>query len=363
MDFKQHLHLIGLGLIGGSVARGLSGTEIRVTGWDNSRQVAEQALEGGMIEAVYPPDRVPSGVDGVMLAVPVPEMVAVMEQLVEGEFAGDYVTDVGSTKNWICQQAMEILPSSVEFVGGHPMAGSEKGGLEASDPLLFENAICVLTPTDRPGRGLVMVRQIWEKLGAHLMELSPDRHDRVVAHISHLPHIAAAGMIHTLLELPDYEEAALPLAAGGFRDTTRIAGSKPQLWRDIFATNRQEILQSLDEYKTVLTRLENALEQADWELVTDWLEAARRLRNRVPAKAKGLIGKLYELRIQAPDRPGILAEITGILGEAGINICDIEVLRVREGEKGTVRLAFRRPREFKQAREILLAKARGIKII
>ncbi len=363
MSFDHHLYIAGLGLIGGSVAHGLADSEIAVSGWDQDPDTRSRAGEAGIVRDIFPPTDLPASVDGVLLAVPVPKMVSVLKKIVSNRPGFDYVTDVGSTKNWICKKAVELLPEDIDFIGAHPMAGSEKNGLVAADPLLFENALCVLTPVEPGNKSLDRVRTLWQNLGAHIIEMGPAKHDKVAAHISHLPHLAAAGLIHAVEEVPRYREHVLPLAAGGFRDTTRIAGSEPDLWRDIVSTNREEILTSIEEFKLIFDKLEKLLKEKQWSTLTEWLAEARELRNQIPEKAKGLLGTLYELRIQAPDSPGILAEITGILGEASINICDIEVVRVREGEKGTIRLAFRNRDELKEAQKLLRENAEGISII
>ncbi len=364
MSENRWLHIIGLGLIGGSVARGLKESGYRVTGWDKNDEYIRRAMKEGIIEEKYPSGQIPEGVEGILLAIPVPAMVEVVKEIINaGSKLPGYITDVGSTKNWIYERMEELLPESCPFIGAHPMAGSEKSGLEAADPLLFENAICVLSAArkQREREAFEKVKQIWERLGAHIMVLDPPTHDRVVARVSHLPHLVASGLLQTAGG--SLKEQTLPLAAGGFRDTTRIAGGDPDLWRDILETNNDKIVETITEFQKVLDHVKSLLSAGRWEKLTDWLEDSRQLQDEIPTRAKGLIGSLFELRIQAPDRPGILSEVTGILGEAEINICDIEVLRVREGEKGTIKLAFRRAEEKEEAERLLNQKARGIEII
>ncbi|MGM0380661.1 MAG: prephenate dehydrogenase/arogenate dehydrogenase family protein [bacterium] len=363
MSESEWLHIVGLGLIGGSVARGLKENNYKLTGWDKDGESRKKALASGLIEEAFPPEELPSAVDGVLLAVPVPAMVGIVREMINsGGNLPRYITDVGSTKNWIFEKMVEILPEGCSFIGGHPMAGSEKNGLEASDPLLFENAICVLSPGEKENnQEFKSVKKLWEDLGAHIMILDAPTHDRVVARVSHLPHLVAAALVR--IAGKKLKDKTLPLAAGGFRDTTRIAGSDPGLWRDILETNSHRILETITEFQKALAHVESLLTEKNWNGLTDWLEESRELREEIPARTKGLLGSLFELRIQAPDRPGILSEVTGILGEAEINICDIEVLRVREGEKGTIKLAFRRAEEKEEAEQLLQNKARGIEII
>jgi prephenate dehydrogenase len=316
-------------------------------------QHRQEALERDLVEDVYPPGDLPESVSGVILAIPVPEMVPVVEVLLEVEHQPEFITDVGSTKQQVCEEMEELLPEDLPFIGAHPMAGSEDSGLEASDPILFENAICVITPTDPDDRYLLDVIQIWETLGAHVVEMDPREHDQTVAHVSHLPHLNAAGLLHGVRSVENYGESLLPLAAGGFRDTTRVAEGDPDLWRDIFETNRAQVLDAMNNFISVLEDARSHLQEEDWSELTEWLDEARIVRDKIPEKTKGLLGTLFELKILAPDEPGILAHITGILAEESINISDIEVLRVREGERGSIRLGFRHPEELKQAREVL----------
>ncbi|MFP4687205.1 MAG: prephenate dehydrogenase/arogenate dehydrogenase family protein [bacterium] len=359
MASEHHLYIVGLGLIGGSVAYGLSGGNFRISGWDLDPEAREKALEEGLVDKLIAPEKLTEEVEGVMLAVPVFTMPEVVKKIKSSGHLPDYFTDVGSTKGWITGQMEKLLPETCRFIGAHPMAGSEKSGLKAADPLLFENAICVIT-CSRENTFVKRVKEIWTELGAHLMMMEPDIHDSVAARVSHLPHLAAAALVHSVTGLDDYAVKALPLAAGGFRDTTRIAGGDPTLWRDIFKTNRKKIVEVLSEFQNILNDVKLLLSESSWQEIIDWLSKARQERRRIPRKTKGIVGSLFELRIQAPDRPGILAEITAILAENEINICDIEVLRVREGEKGTIRLAFRRFEEQQQARKLLQKEAEGI---
>lgn len=363
MSSTKHYHLIGLGLIGGSMAGGLRESPYRLTGWDRSEQRRQAALDRGLIEDLHPPDQLPESTSGVVLCVPVPEMSPIAERILEGESQPAFITDVGSTKAQVCNEMRDLLPEDLPFIGAHPMAGSEDSGLSASDPILFENAICVVTPTDPDPSHLLDVIQLWETLGAHVMEMGPDEHDRTVAYVSHLPHLNAAGLLHGAKSVDDYENQILPLAAGGFRDTTRIAEGDPDLWRDIFETNRKRIVEAIDTLQSVLEEARSRIEAEDWEAVTEWLEQARDVRSEIPEKTKGLLGQLFELKVLAPDKPGILAHITGALAEASINISDIEVLRVREGERGTIRIRFRRREELDQARDVLSETPEDIEII
>ena len=358
----EHIHFVGLGLIGGSMALGLRDYDYRITGWDQDQEHNDYANDRGLVKEILPPQELPNSLTGIVLATPVPAMPRVVREL-QKYVTPEFYTDVGSTKSWLLSRIEQELADEIPFIGAHPMAGSEQSGPKGADPLLFENAICVLTPQSFSSSGLERVRRLWEQLGAIVTEMDPLRHDRVASRVSHLPHIAAASLVHALSELDGYKDDALGLAAGGFRDTTRIAEGEPDLWRDIIHTNRERILESLEAFESLINRFKSAVSSGNPERVEQFLREARAIRREIPEKAKGMMGKLYELRIQAPDRPGVLAEITEEIANQEINITDIEVLKVREGEMGTIKLAFRNQESLKLARQCLESNHRDIQII
>jgi prephenate dehydrogenase len=182
--------------------------------------------------------------------------------------------------------------------------------------------------------------------------MDPPDHDLAVAAVSHLPHLVAATLVNCLFDLPGNEKMSL-LAAGGFRDTTRIAASNPEMWRDIFASNRHLIRKVLAAFRKRLDEFESAIAGEDQQAVYDLLSRAKVLKAGMPARRKGYLPALWEIVVTVPDRPGVIAKLAGILGSAGINISDIEILRVREGEGGTIRLAFSSDEEQDRAVSLL----------
>jgi prephenate dehydrogenase len=199
-----------------------------------------------------------------------------------------------------------------------------------------------------------------EGVGARVIEMTPEEHDRAVAALSHLPHLTAVALVRSLASLSDGEKF-LPLAAGGFRDSTRIAQSNPLMWRDIFLSNSDMLLNVCRVFRQQLELLENAVTAGDGQRILDLLEEARQVRRQVPAKTKGYLPVLYQILISVPDRPGVIGDLAVQLGNAGINIADIEILRVREGVGGSVRIAFATEKEQNSAVEELRRK--GMQVV
>lgn len=348
--------IIGVGLMGGSLGLALRRRSLarRVVGVDKNPENLRLARESGAVhEASFDAAEAVSGSELVILATPVGETLAVLTRLKAHLSPGTVVTDVGSTKAVVCTRAAEIMPPKAWFVGGHPMAGSEYTGMAGADPYLFENAFYIITPLpDTPPPALERVRSLAAGVGAKIVEMTPAEHDRAVAAVSHLPHLVAVALVNTLVDLPG-GEGFLPLGAGGFRDTTRVAASNPPMWRDIFLSNTKAVSEVLAVFRRELDQLEEVIKKGEGEKILGLLERASQIRKKIPARMRGYLGAMYEIVVGVPDRPGMIAKIAGLLGEAGINIGDIEIIRVREGEGGSIRLAFATATEQDEAANIL----------
>lgn len=358
----NNVAIVGVGLIGGSlgmsiIGRGLAG---EVTGIDSSAKTLEIAMETKAITRACLD--IISGVkeaDLVVIATPVGISADILGKILPHIKPGTIITDVGSTKRSIVSKAEELMPANNIFVGGHPMAGSEQSGIIGADRYLFENAIYIITPTPNTDREtLVKIRTLVSSLGARIIELDPATHDLMVAGVSHLPHLMATALVNTVGNIQQQYDKTLLLAAGGFRDTTRIASSQPIMWRDIFLTNREMILKVLAEFRGVLDEFEKEIQGQSGEKLTAQFSRARELRASIPEKVRGYLPLLHEIVVTVPDKPGMIAEIASILGSKGINISDIEILRVREGEGGTIRLGFNS--EFNQEEAISALMEQGI---
>jgi prephenate dehydrogenase len=344
-QLAQRAVIIGVGLIGGSLAlrwreQGAVGS---VVGCGRSPERLARALELGVIDEVAPD--VPAalaGADLVVLAAPVRTCLELVPEVARLAAPGALITDVCSTKAAIVERmAAELPPGGATFIGGHPMAGSERAGVEAADPYLFEQAVWALCPGPAvPPAELERLTALVTATGAHPLRLDPRRHDARVALISHLPQLAAVALAETAGEGEARDAGLLSLAGGGFRDTTRIAQSPASMWLDVLATNRGPVLAALDALADRLGEIRAAVAGDDAPALRAHFDRAGAVRQRVPARQKGLLPGYHDLVLFVPDRPGVIGALCGALGDRGINVQDIEILRLREGEGGTLRLGF-----------------------
>ena len=356
----ERITICGLGLIGGSLAMAWKRArpELHLTAFDR-REVLRQAREPGVVDATA--EDVAEAVaeaDLVVLSAPLRGILYLLEEIGPHLKPGTRVTDVCGVKRPIMAHAREMLPESVTFIGGHPMAGSERRGLANADPFLFENATYVLCPP--PGSDATRLQREHEDLlelirllGARVLVLDAERHDAIAAAVSHLPQLLAVLLVNTAAELSKGDETFLQLAAGGFRDMTRIASSPFDLWRDVLFANEGPLLDTLGHFAANLQRLRNRIIEEDEQALAEAFEQARRTRARIPRDTKGFLHPLADVYVRIEDRPGALYRITRTLYEAGLNIQDIELLKVREGTGGTFRLGFATEADADRACEAL----------
>jgi len=261
--------IIGLGLIGGSIGLALHKAKAaqQIVGYDLGKGISNQARKSGAIDQPYTAlaDAV-RGAEIIILATPVGAMRSLLQDIAQSATPGAVVTDVASTKAQVISWAEEFLPSSVAFVGGHPMTGKELSGVESADADLFQGRIYCLTPTahTRPV-AINKVSALIEALGARVRFLEPAEHDGQVAGISHLPFVASIALMNTVAEGPAWGDAAM-LAAGGFRDMSRLAAGDPQMYRDICLTNSEALTRWLNEYITTLSALRDRIVAHDRSL-------------------------------------------------------------------------------------------------
>ncbi|HSC49617.1 MAG TPA: prephenate dehydrogenase/arogenate dehydrogenase family protein [Gaiellaceae bacterium] len=354
MEVKR-LGIIGTGLIGASVglAAKRAGVPL-VEGYDFYDDVAETARRRGAVDqTTIAVDELLAGCELVVVAVPV---IALRSVLREAVGDGATVTDVGSTKS----NLGEAL-TSANFVGGHPVTGSEAHGPEHATADLFDGATWFLTPTAHtdPER-YRLVHGFVSALGATPVAIDADAHDRLVALTSHLPHALANLLVNQAgaSRIEGYEPLAA--AGGSLRDMTRVAGANPRIWVDIFLENTEALRGALGEHRRRLEQLEAALEARDAGFVARWIGEASENRRRMLEQAFPDAGELHRLRVHVPDRPGVLAGITQALGAQRINIEDFELHHVSPERGGTLTLLVTGEGEAARAAALLESQGYGV---
>ena len=319
--------VIGAGLIGGSIGMALRARGWHVSGLDRDPDRAARAVALGAFDEAGPP------VDAsiVFVATPVGAIAAAAQAALAAP-GGPVVTDVGSVK-----ASVVAAVSHRRFVGGHPMAGSEQEGVEGSDAELFEGATRVLTPTPSTDpEAYAKVHATVSSFGADVVAVPPGRHDDLVAMVSHVPHLTAASLMDMAAEDAEEHAALLRLAAGGFRDMTRVAAGHPGIWPDICAENSDAIVATLDRLVRRLSAVRTVVAQGDRDGLLRLLETARAARRNLPARAAPRADELVEVRVPVSDREGVLAEVTTLAAELAVNIWDLEIAHSAEGDRGVL---------------------------
>jgi prephenate dehydrogenase len=356
------ISVIGLGLMGGSLSSALVRNGFKVAGWDADFTAVTEAYRNGIINRL--PENFQSAVAGseiIFVATPVAAISGVIRSCLPYAAPGTVFTDLGSIKKLVEEEVFSFLPDDYYFVPGHPMTGSEQHGIAAVDPFLFENAAYIVIDHPRtPAVITAAVAGVVKTVGAHIIRLTAAEHDRIVGTVSHLPHIVAAVLAETAGLAEETHPGTLSLAAGGFRDTTRVATGSPELWEGIIRGNRRPIIEALQAFQGQLEAFYRILTADDREGLIRFLERAREVRLQIPAKNKGFLSLLYEMVVTIEDRPGTIEEVLRHLSQAEINIKDIEILRIREGDAGTLRLAFENDAAVENA--VRLLREHGFKV-
>lgn len=342
MKNELKITIVGLGLMGGSLGLALVRAGYTVSGWDQNPETVKEAYHFGAIN--YLPMSFKDAIakaSVVFIATPVDTIPETIESCLPYAQAGTIFSDLGSIKKSVCEGVFSFLPSSYQFVGGHPMTGSEQHGIRAADPFLFQNAAYIIIEDPRtPEKAAALIIELVESVGAQIIRLSAEEHDRIVGMVSHLPHLIAATLAKTVGDVEAVHPGTLNLAAGGFRDTTRIAIGSPKLWHGIIFGNLAPVLTAIDLFQNKLNYLKELLTSGAKFQFERFLEEARETRLQAPAKNKGFLSLLHEMVVTIEDRPGTIVDVLKYLADAGLNIKDIEILRVREGSGGTLRLAL-----------------------
>lgn len=351
-DRINKISIIGLGLIGGSIAKALKSSklEIDITALDKD-EILLKAIEEKSIDRKIESVIDSVAADIIFLCLPVEHSLQYLKQLAPLLKENQIITDVSGIKG-IFQREWEKLNSAGTYIGGHPMTGKEKGGYQNSDPLLFENSVYILSDRSKEYDGIDSFTNIIESLGARITFLNPYLHDKVVANVSHLPQLLSISLVNNSAK-KEGEINFSDFAAGGFRDMTRIAASDFLIWEKIIAYNKDEILAAINSLKNELGLIENFVAEDDFNSLAEKFESSRIKRDEIPKDTKGFLTKLHDLFVFVRDEPGVVSKISTALFNNDINIKDIELLKIREGTGGTFRLSFDSEQDVKRAGEII----------
>ena len=335
--------IIGLGLIGGSLSRALHerlGIN-DITAINRSIDPINQAIRDGSIARGFNDlNEYVWNSDIIFICTPVKRAINYIELIAQKVKPGCIITDVGSTKAEIIEY-INAMPNPPCFIGGHPMAGTEKTGYVSSFVHLLENAFYVLSPSkSSTDYAMNLMIDIVKGIGALPVLLGANEHDKVTGSISHVPHIIASALVN-LVKSTDSDDGKMQmLAAGGFKDITRIASSSPEMWENIVLSNKSQIKAILDSYIGIINKFKEYMDSDDSERIYSFFEEAKNYRDSFASTKKGLISPLYELIVDVIDKPGIIGEITTILGFNSINIKNINVSNNREFEQGCLKITL-----------------------
>ncbi|MEI3163954.1 MAG: prephenate dehydrogenase [Lachnospirales bacterium] len=349
----KKIGIIGLGLIGGSLAKSLKSKydDIEISAMNRSEQSLIDALADKVIDQYSLTDMsIFKDCDIVFVCTSVDKIPSYVEKLIPYIKEDCIITDVGSTKKAIYDEMLKF--KNIHFIGGHPMAGSEKTGYKSAKAHLFENAFYILTPTPNVSKDMIdKMTELVKATGAVPIVLDPDYHDYTVAAISHAPHIIASALVNTVEELDDENCYMHSLAAGGFKDITRIASSSPEVWSSICNDNKSKILSVLKKFRENIETIEKELSN-DTDLYS-FFNKAREYRNTFANRKPITICTQYEIYIDIADQPGAIAIIATILSSHNINIKNIGIVNSRDYSEGALLIAFSEPSQKEKAKEIL----------
>lgn len=350
--------IIGTGLIGGSLALALKrqGLGGEILGYDTDPSSIVSALEQGAIDrGCTSPGELAAEADLVVIAAPVSTIPLILKEIASNLRKGTLVMDVGSTKERIVKTALMELPEGVIFVGAHPMAGSERQGIENASPDLFRNAAFIFTPTPSCDPATYsFISQSFTALGARVIFMDPRVHDRAVSMVSHLPHVLAFSLVNAIVDGSREVRGMSEIVSGGFRDMTRIASSDPALWTDILLENRAAVAEALAVFNRFLREMGESLEREDAAALSELIGRAKSGRLEIMPALQTALQELYTLSIPVDNRPGIISRITRAMGERGINIEDLEIAHPLEDGRGLLSVYVRGEEAARLARDVLL---------
>ena len=352
------IYIAGLGLIGASMALGIKRDypDYEILGYNRSQASRDIALERGMIDratddfASFAPLA-----DVIILTLPIKQTIAFLQELATLELKeGVIISDAGSTKSAIVATAEKYFADkSVRFVGAHPMAGSHKTGAASADVNLFENAYYILTPSSLTTPDtLEEMRDLLSGLHARFIEIDAEEHDRVTSQISHFPYILASGLMEQTANYAEEHEMARRFVAGGFRDMTRIAESEPGMWTSILLSNRETIIERIEDFKGRLDEIEQAISKGDENQIWNFFNQAREQRQAMEIHKRGGVDSSYDLYVDVPDEEDVILRILELL--RGTSLVNIHINEEnREDIHGILQISFKNAQDLERAEQVI----------
>ncbi|MBO0472729.1 prephenate dehydrogenase [Enterococcus sp. DIV0840] len=348
--------IVGLGLIGSSLALCIKKEHplSTIIGIDNQEASEEFALKRKIIDQRGASIEEAAVVaDIIFLCTPVKSMLNQLNILGTLPLKQEVIiSDVGSTKLEIIEAAKQAGLKT--FIGGHPMAGSHKSGVTAADENLFENAYYILTSSEvEKQKPIHELQKLLQGTRAKFVVLTAQEHDQITGMLSHLPHIIAAGLVNQSKVFNEEHPRSRQLAAGGFRDITRIASSDPQMWTDILLSNKEALLELMGSWQAEMVQVSTWIQNGNKEAIFQFFYEAKETRNQMPVHKEGAIPAFHDLFVDVPDIPGVIAEITALLGKAQLSLINLKILETREDIYGILQLSFKRQDDLEKAKEII----------
>ena len=352
------IYIAGLGLIGASMALGIKRDhpDYEILGYNRSQASRDIALERGMIDRAT--DNFASFAplaDIIILSLPIQQTLDFIEKLASLDLKeGVIISDAGSTKSAIVATAEKYFADkSVRFVGAHPMAGSHKTGAASADVNLFENAYYIFTPSNLTTPDtLEEMKDLLSGLHARFIEIDAEEHDRVTSQISHFPHILASGLMEQTASYAEEHEMARRFAAGGFRDMTRIAESEPGMWTSILLSNRETIIERVEDFKGRLNEIEQAISKGDENQIWNFFNQAREQRQVMEIHKRGGVDSSFDLYVDVPDEEDVILRILELL--RGTSLVNIHINEEnREDIHGILQISFKNAQDLKRAEQVI----------
>ena len=355
---SKTIYIVGLGLIGASMALGIKRDhpDYEILGYNRSKPSRDIALERGMIDratddfASFAPLA-----DIIILTLPIKQTIAFIQELASlGLKEGVLISDAGSTKSAIVNSAEEnFAGKSVRFIGGHPMAGSHKTGAASADVNLFENAYYIFTPSSlTTSDTLEEMKSLLSGLHARFIEIDTEEHDKVTSQVSHFPHILASGLMEQTALYAREHELAGRFAAGGFRDMTRIAESEPGMWTSILLSNRETIIERIEDFKGRLDEISQAIRDESEGQIWDFFNQAREQRQAMEIHKRGGVDSSYDLFVDIPDEEDVILRILELL--RGTSLVNIHINEEnREDVHGILQISFKNAQDLERAEHVI----------